>query len=76
VALITARPTPRSPNHREQLPTSAALSTLWRTIGRLGLTVKTPVHADEQRRPDIAAARRQWSATQSLRDMRQYIFSR
>jgi transposase len=32
------------------------------------------VHADEQRRPDVAAARRQWQTWQPLRDVRQYIF--
>ena len=40
VFLITARPDTTLAELREQLPTSAALSTLWRTIGRLGLTVK------------------------------------
>lgn len=40
VVLITARPDATLAELREQLPTSAALSTLWRTIGRLGLTVK------------------------------------
>ena len=52
----------------------AALSTLWRTIDRLGLTVKKTVHADEQRRPDIAAARRHWRHWQPLRDVRRYVF--
>jgi transposase len=32
------------------------------------------VHADEQRRPDVAAARRRWQDTQSLHDARGYIF--
>ena len=40
VFLITARPDATLAELREQLPTSAALSTLWRTIGRLRLTVK------------------------------------
>ena len=30
--------------------------------------------ADEQRRPDVVAARRQWRTGQPLRDMRQYVF--
>ncbi len=38
--LITARPDATLRELREQLPTHAALSTLWRTISRLGLTVK------------------------------------
>ena len=32
------------------------------------------MHADEQRRPDVAAARRQWRTWQPLRDVRQYVF--
>jgi transposase len=40
VALITARPDATLAELREALPTSAALSTLWLEIDRLGLTVK------------------------------------
>jgi transposase len=40
VFLITARPDRTLAELRDELPTSAAVSTLWRTIGRLGLTVK------------------------------------
>ena len=40
VFLITAHPDRTLAELREQLPTSAAVSTLWRTIDRLGLTVK------------------------------------
>jgi transposase len=40
IVLITARPDATLAELREQLPTSAALSTLWRTIERLNLTVK------------------------------------
>lgn len=32
------------------------------------------MHADEQRRPDVAAERRQWREWQPLRDVRQYVF--
>ena len=35
---------------------------------------KKTVHADEQRRPDVAANRRRWQDTQSLHDARAYIF--
>ena len=38
--LIAARPDATLVELREALPTSAALSTLWRAIGRLDLTVK------------------------------------
>jgi transposase len=41
VALIMARPDATLAELREALPTSAALSTLWRAIDRLQLTVKT-----------------------------------
>jgi hypothetical protein len=59
---------------QQALPTRAALSTLWRTIDRLGLTVKNTVRADEQRRPDVAAACRQWQDTQPIDDARAYVF--
>lgn len=39
-ALIVARPDATLAELREALPTRAALSTLWRAIDRLGLTVK------------------------------------
>ena len=39
-ALITARPDATLAELREALPTTAALTTLWRTIGRFGFTVK------------------------------------
>ena len=42
VALITARPDATLVELREALPTTAALSTLWRTIDRVGLTVRKP----------------------------------
>ena len=70
-ALITARPDATLAELRAALPTSAGLGTLWRAINRLGFTVKKTVHANEQRRPDVAAARRQWRTWQPLRDMRQ-----
>jgi transposase len=40
VALITARPDATLAELRTALPTTAALSTLWRAIDRRGLTVK------------------------------------
>lgn len=39
-ALITAQPDATLAELRDALPTTAALSTLWRTIGRLQFTVK------------------------------------
>ena len=38
--LVTARPDATLAELRDALPTTAALSTLWRTIDRLGFTVK------------------------------------
>ena len=40
IALITAQPDATLAELRDALPTRAALSTLWRTIGRRGLTLK------------------------------------
>jgi transposase len=40
IALITARPDATLAELQDGLPTRAALSTLWRTIDRLGITVK------------------------------------
>jgi hypothetical protein len=40
VALITVRPDAALAELQQALPTRAALSTLWRTIDRLGLTDK------------------------------------
>jgi transposase len=40
VALITGQPDVTLAELRAALPTTAALSTLWRTLGRRGLTVK------------------------------------
>lgn len=54
VFLITARPDATLSELREQLPTSAALSTLWRTIERLNLTVKK----NRTRRRTAASRRR------------------
>jgi transposase len=49
VALIAARPDATLAELRTELPTTAALSTLWRTIDRLGLLSKkryTPTNND------------------------------
>lgn len=40
VFLVTARPDATLAELRTALPTTAAVSTLWRTLDRLGLTVK------------------------------------
>jgi hypothetical protein len=73
-ALITARPDATLAEIREALPTTAALSTLWLEIDRLRLTVKKTVHADEQRRPDVATDRRRWVETMPLHDAARYVF--
>lgn len=63
VALITARADATLAELQQALPTRAALSTLWRIIDRLDLTVRKKVHPDDQRRPDVAAARHRWQDT-------------
>src|SRR5262249_5141476 len=74
VMLITAQPDATLAELRDALPTTAALSTLWRRMDRLGFTLHKKVHAAEQGRPDVAAARRHWRTWQPLRDVRQYVF--
>src|SRR5215204_489123 len=72
-ALLLARPDATLTELRDAIPTTAALSTVWRSIG-WGSPLKKTVHADEQRRPDVAAARRQWQRWQPLRHVPQYLF--
>ena len=50
-ALITAQPDATLAELREALPTAAALSTLWREIDRLQLTVKKRVFTEVNARP-------------------------
>ena len=57
-ALVDAQPDRTLAELREALQSSASLSSVWRALDQLQLTVKKPVHADEQRRPDVAADRR------------------
>lgn len=52
--LITAQPDATLAELRRGIPTTAALSTLWRTIDRLGLTVKK----NDSRRRTAATRRR------------------
>lgn len=73
-ALVAARPDATLAELREALRTSAGLATVWRELDRLQLTVKKTIHADEQRRPDVAAERRRWYEWLPLRDARQYVF--
>jgi transposase len=44
MALILARPDSTLTELRDAIPTTAALSTLWRTIDRLGFTLKKTPH--------------------------------
>ena len=73
-ALVDAQPDRTLAELREALQSAASLSSVWRALDRLQLTVKKTVHADEQRRADVAAARRDWRLWQPLRDVRQYVF--
>jgi transposase len=49
---------------RDRLGLAVALSTLWRAVAALGLSVKKVTRAVEQDRPDVAAKRQQWRAAQ------------
>src|SRR5207248_3922031 len=73
-AAITAQPDATLRELRELLKTSAGLATIWRAVNQLDLTVKKTVHADEQRRPDVAAQRRRWHDALPLHDAGQYVF--
>jgi YaaC-like Protein len=73
-ALITAQPDATLIELRDALPTSAALATIWRAINQLDLTLKKTVHADEQRRADVAAQRRQWRDWLPVHDAGHYVF--
>ena len=73
-ALVDAQPDRTLAELREALHSSASLSSVWRALDRLQLTLKKTVHADEQRRPDVVAERRRWREWQPLRDVRQYVF--
>ena len=74
-ALVDAQPDRTLSELREALHSTASLSSVWRALDRLRFTVKkNRTDADEQRRPDVAADRRQWREWQPLRDVRQYVF--
>jgi transposase len=53
---------------RDQLGLTVALSTLWRAVTALGLSVKKVPRAAEQDRPDVAAQRQQWRDDQPALD--------
>lgn len=58
--LVTATPDATLAKLREGLQRSAGLATIWREFRHLDLTLKINCIADEQRRHDVALARRQW----------------
>ncbi|MFD2407983.1 IS630 family transposase [Azorhizophilus paspali] len=51
-----------------------SLTTMWKTLGRLGLTLKKVIQATEQQRADVAQARHAWAAEQSRLDVRHVVF--
>ena len=58
-ATVNARPDATLAEIRAKLPTTAALSTLWLELDRLGLTVKkrsTPMNSDAPMSPRLAAS--------------------
>nr|WP_307422341.1 IS630 family transposase [Labrys monachus] len=48
----------------EELGVSISHAPMWHMLKRLGLTYKKTIHASEQKRPDVAAARRKWHSNQ------------
>ena len=50
------------------------VTTLWRTLTRLGLSLKKSLHATEQTRPDVVAARQAWQAEQPCLPMGRLVF--
>ena len=74
IGLILARPDATLLELRDALPTTAGLSTLWRAIDRLGLTVKKKRHTRTNNRADVAAARRRWQDWLPLRHARHDVF--
>jgi hypothetical protein len=55
--------------------TTASRELLFKTLGQLGLThKKKSIHAAEQARPDVAAARDEWRANQPKLDPGKLIF--
>ena len=72
--LIAARPDATLAELRDAVPTRAALSTVWREIDRLGMTVKKRCTPTNSGALMWATARRQWRLWQPLRDTRQSVF--
>ncbi|WP_217646205.1 winged helix-turn-helix domain-containing protein [Halomonas korlensis] len=51
-----------------------SVTTLWKTLGRLGLTWKKTLHAAEQQSADVAQARHVWAAEQPHLDTPRRVF--
>ena len=51
-----------------------AQSTVWRFLDRHAMTFKKTAHASEQERPDVAAQRQAWRATQAEVDPQRLVF--
>lgn len=47
---------------------------MWKTLRRLGLTVRNLLHAAEQQRKDVAQARQDWAAQQGALDIQHCVF--
>ena len=51
------------------------LTTMWKTLARLGLTLeKKTLHASEQQRADVAAARSAWAAERRVMEPGRLVF--
>ncbi|MDE8342793.1 MAG: IS630 family transposase [Acidocella sp.] len=53
---------------------SVRYSVMWKVVARLGLIYKKHLQAEEQRREDIAEARREWSVRQPTLDPERLVF--
>ena len=74
VALIAAQPDATLAELRTALGVPVGLTTVWRAVRRLGLTVKKVLRTTEQDRPDVVAARQHWRAQAAQWDGHRLVF--
>ena len=73
--LVREKPDATLKELREQLGTSASVTTLWRALWALRLTFKKKsLHAAEQDRPDVQAERARWQAEMLGFDPQHLVF--
>ena len=72
--LIAAHPDRTLAELKDALATPASVTTVWRAVRALGLTVKKTVRPSEHDRPDVAAARVAWHAAAPTWDVAHLVF--